>query len=164
MLKILKRGAAGPEAVAVNSGWIPPQDALWLDLLTPTREEELVVEEALGLALPTREEMSEIEPSSRLYQTHGATFMTATLLSKSDEGPKGVPVTFVLAKGMLVDIRYDDLRAFSIFAERAPGSDVGSGTAVLLNLLDAIIERLAEILEQTGASVEAASTDRKSVV
>jgi magnesium transporter len=107
--------------------------------------------------LPTNEEMSQIEPSSRLYQENGATFMTATLLSRRDEGPKDVPVTFVLTKGRLVDIRYEELRAFSLFAARAPTSGLTTGPALLLALLDAVIERLATALEETGASVEAAS-------
>ncbi|MGZ6015759.1 MAG: magnesium transporter, partial [Phenylobacterium sp.] len=80
MLKILRRGGTGPEAVTLAPGWRPPADAVWLDLFRPTRDEELAVEAALSLGLPTREEMAEIEPSSRLYQAHGATFMTASLL------------------------------------------------------------------------------------
>ena len=43
MLKMLRRGAVGPEAVSPGEGWRPPQDALWLDLLKPTRAEELAV-------------------------------------------------------------------------------------------------------------------------
>ena len=49
---------AGLETADRAPGWRPPEDALWLDLLSPTREEELAVEEALGLELPTREEMA----------------------------------------------------------------------------------------------------------
>ena len=158
MLKLLRRGAAGPETVAVSAGWRPPQDALWLDLLTPTREEELAVEAALSLGLPTREEMAEIELSSRLYQANGATFMTATLLARrDDDGRTDSPVTFVLAHGLLITIRYDAVRAFDIFAERAQSLGVASGSSCLFNLLDAVVERLADLLEHTGASVEQVS-------
>src|SRR4051794_14387598 len=105
MLKLLRRGAAGPETVTLTQGWRPPDDAIWLDLLSPTREEELLVEAALSLGLPTREEMAEIEPSSRLYQVNGATFMTATLLARrDDEGRADAPVTFVLVRGVLITI------------------------------------------------------------
>ena len=51
--------------------------AVWLDLLEPTRDEELALEDRLGLALPTQEDMIEIESSSRLYLDKGAAFMTA---------------------------------------------------------------------------------------
>ena len=44
---------------------IPP-DALWIDLVEPTREEDVKVEAFLGISIPTREEMSDIEPSALL--------------------------------------------------------------------------------------------------
>ena len=157
MLNLLRRGAPGFDLQTPADGWRPSEDAVWIDLLMPTREEELAVEAALGVELPTPEEMAQIEPSSRLYQEAGATFMTATLLSRADAGPKSVPVTFVLAKGLLITIRYDDLRAFSVFAERAPAAGLASGSSALLGLLDAVIERLADVLETGGDAVQAAS-------
>ncbi len=41
------------------------------------------MEKALGLDLPTRDEMEEIELSARLYQEDGAEFMTMTALAGS---------------------------------------------------------------------------------
>ncbi len=157
MLNLLRRGAPGFDLQIPLVSWRPPEDAVWIDLLDPTREEELAVETALGLELPTAEEMAALEPSSRLYQEDGATFMTATLLSHSDVGPKTAPVTFVLAKGLLVTIRYNELRAFTVFAERAPTAGLASGASALLGLLDAVIQRLAEVLDSQGNHVEGAS-------
>jgi magnesium transporter len=155
MLKLLRRGAQAFETLSPQSGWTPPDDAVWVDLLQPTREEELAVETALGLDLPTREEMAEIEPSSRLYQHDGATFMTASLLARREDRRADAPVTFVLAKGRLITIRYDELRAFSLFAERAPGLALATGSSAFFHLLDAVIERLADLLESADADVEA---------
>ena len=157
MLNLLRRGAPGFDLQTPLADWRPPEDAVWIDLLDPTREEELAVETALGLEMPTAEEMAALEPSSRLYQEDGATFMTATLLSHSDVGPKTAPVTFVLAKGLLVTIRYNELRAFTVFAERAPAAGLASGASALLGLLDAVIQRLAEVLDSQGDHVEGAS-------
>lgn len=157
MLKLLRRGGA-PEAVAIATGWTPPDDAVWLDLLNPSKDEERAVETALGVELPTREEMAEIEPSSRFYQTNGATFMTATLLSRRDDDLRvGVPVTFVLAKGRLVTIRYDAIKAFELFSDRAQALGIGSGSSCLFNLMDAVMERLADLLEQADAEVQLVS-------
>jgi magnesium transporter len=50
-----------------------------IDLLAPTTEEEQALEAALGLDIPTREEMQAIELSSRLYEENGTLFMTATI-------------------------------------------------------------------------------------
>src|SRR5690348_4815790 len=115
MLNLLRRGAQALETASPAPGWTPPQEAVWLDLVSPTREEELAVEKALGFDLPTREEMAEIEPSSRLFQREGATFMTASLLARREDRRADSPVTFVLAKGRLITLRYDQLRAFQLY-------------------------------------------------
>ncbi|WP_293902128.1 magnesium transporter CorA family protein [Phenylobacterium sp.] len=159
MLNVLRRGQTAFQTEAGVAGWRPDADVIWIDLNKPTREEELAVEAALGLQLPTVEEMEALEPSSRLYQEAGATFMTATLLARGDgDAPFSTPATFVLAAGRLVTLRYEDLRAFTVFAGHAAESGTASGSAALLGLLDAIVERLAQVLDLTGDRVEAAST------
>jgi len=57
--------------------------AVWIDLLNPTKDEDASVEQALSIRVPTREEMSEIEASSRLYQEGGAHYMTSRAPSQS---------------------------------------------------------------------------------
>ena len=159
MLNVLRRDLRRFQIVEKpGEGWRADADAVWIDLLDPTREEEVAVETALNLQLPTPAEMAQLEPSSRLYQEGGATFMTATLLTHSEaEAPATAPVTFVLTGGLLVTVRYDKLRAFTIFAERAREGEISSGTSALLGLLEAIVERLAQILDGTADTVEAAS-------
>ncbi|MDZ4369996.1 MAG: magnesium transporter CorA family protein [Phenylobacterium sp.] len=158
MLQILKRGDADFQSIAASPGWALGPDVVWIDLLKPTREEELAVEAALGLDLPTLDEMAALEPSSRLYQERGATFMTATLLARSQaDAPFGAPVTFVLAKDVLVTLRYHDFRAFTVFSGRACAEPDAVGGSIFLGLLDAVVERLAQVLDETGHRVEAAS-------
>ena len=55
-----------------------PENAVWIDLDKPTPEEDRAVERLAGIAVPTREDMQEIEISSRLYVENGARYMTAT--------------------------------------------------------------------------------------
>ena len=61
-----------------------PESAVWIDLIKPTAEEDHAVEGLAGIAVPTREDMQEIEISSRLYIENGARYMTATLMCASD--------------------------------------------------------------------------------
>ena len=78
---------------------------------TPTVQEDKLVEQLLGIAVPTREEMQEIEVSSRLYVENGARYMTATLMCQSDTAtPKTTPVTFILSGHRLATVRYDEPR------------------------------------------------------
>ena len=116
MLNILRRGASAPETVTLGKGWTLPDDAVWVDLIKPTRAEELAVEKAIGVQIPTRDEMSEIETSSRLYQENGATFMTAAVLTHATtDFPLLAPVTFVLVGDRLVTVRYAEPSAFAAF-------------------------------------------------
>ena len=140
----------------VESGALP-DEAVWIDLVSPTTPEDQLVEELLGVAVPTREEMQEIEVSSRLYVENGARYMTATLMCQSDTAsPKTTPVTFILSGHRLVTVRYDDPRPFAIVEHRLSRNCPSkiNGEIVLVDLLDAVIDRSADILERIGSEVD----------
>lgn len=145
------------ERVALEPGALLPDEAVWIDLTAPTVQEDRQVEQFLGIAMPTREEMQEIEVSSRLYVENGARYMTATLMCRSDSAaPKTTPVTFVLSHHRLATVRYDDPRPFAIVEHKLGRSCPAriSGDVVLFDLLDAVIDRAADILERVGAEVD----------
>src|SRR5204862_5267082 len=139
-----------------------PAEAVWVDLARPTPGEDKLIEKLTGIEIPTREEMQEIEISSRLYIEHGARYMTATLMCQSDtDTPRTTAVTFILAGHRLVTVRYDDPRPFAIVDHklgRACAPNI-SGEMVLMELLDAVIDRCADILERAGADVDQVSHD-----
>jgi magnesium transporter len=133
---------------------------VWLDLVSPTLDEEALLEGRLGIDIPTLEEMEEIEVSSRLYQESGALFMTARLPARTDtDDLLMAPVTFVLFGGKLITVRYHEPRAFRTFPQRAAQADLGctDGRSVLTALLEAIVDRMADILERTEREVVATS-------
>jgi len=132
---------------------------IWLDLLNPSKQEDRFVEEALGIAVPTREEMAEIEVSSRLYLEGGAHYMTAVLMHQQDwliDPPTPTPITFILAGHRLVTVRYAEPRAFQMFLSRAQKKDAScvSGINVLVALLEAIIDREADRVERIQGEVD----------
>ncbi len=134
--------------------------ALWLDLIRPEPAEEKAVERLLGLDIPTREDMLEIEISSRLYLEDEAAVMTAILPAHADgDDPEMAPVTFVLMPDRLVTIRYHEPRAFSSFPVRAQhtGMEMPNAASVLVALLEAIVDRLADILERAGREIDTIS-------
>jgi magnesium transporter len=157
MLSIYVPRGASLERIPVEPGQSPSEAAVWIDLVTPTVQEDKLVEALLGIAVPTREEMQEIEVSSRLYIENGGRYMTATLLCQSDTAtPKTTPVTFILSAHRLVTVRYDEPRPFAIVEHklaRACPLKV-SGETVLMDLLDAVIDRSADIQERIGAEVD----------
>ena len=137
-----------------------PAGAVWIDLFSPTPEEEQNVEKALAIDIPTREELAEIEASSRLYQEDGATFMTATLIRRGEDGrAESQPVTFILKDQWFVTVRYSEPRAFPLFVRRAqkPGNCPATGEAILMNLLEAVVDRAADHLESVALVVDKTS-------
>jgi magnesium transporter len=160
MLQILTTSDCRLRVLTGEPGETLPEDAVWVDLVRPTREEELFVERALHVSLPTREEMQEIEPSNRLYQEDGGLFMTVNMLAKADSpAPESTAITFVLLRQRLVTIRYEEPKAFRTFAghvERHRELGV-SGASLLVGLLEAIVDRTADILERIGVDIDALS-------
>ncbi|MGZ3411136.1 MAG: magnesium transporter CorA family protein [Xanthobacteraceae bacterium] len=150
------------EKVPVEDGAEFPEGAIWIDLIAPTVVEDKLVERALGIAVPTREEMLEIEVTSRLYIENGARYRTATLMCQSDtESPKTTAVTFILAGHRLVTVRYDEPRPFTIVSNKLSRNcpPHPTGETVMMDILDAVIDRAADILERISSDVDQVSTD-----
>jgi magnesium transporter len=152
--RLERRVCSGQDAI--------PAEPVWLDLLAPTADEDGVVERVIGSYVPTRDEMQEIEPSSRLYTENGVHYMTATLLSHAEsDNPLGSAVTFILAGRRLVTVRYAEPKSFDLFIARVqrPGAGEGTGDAALVGLLEAVIDRAADILERLAAEIDRLSKD-----
>jgi magnesium transporter len=128
-------------------------EAIWIDMLSPDKAEEKMVEQYTKLNVPTREEMREIEFSSRLYKDSGTLFMTAMMISQSESPtPLFDAVTFAVSQKQLITIRYIEPQGFKLFAAQIKKLDVTHLTVIslLIELLDANIDRLADILELVG--------------
>jgi magnesium transporter len=137
-----------------------PTDVLWIDLFEPTREEDHLVQAFLSIEIPTQDEMKDIEPSNLLYAENGARYMTARVLCRSDTSiPKLTPISFISTEKTLVTVRYDEPRAFQMFSLRVgkPGACGHQAEAVLDGLLEAIIDRAAEVLRRVGDEIEISS-------
>lgn len=137
-------------------------EALWIDMLDPTKEEEDMIEQALKLNIPTKREMQEIEPSDRLYKEDNDIFMTATMLAKSDSPePKTDAVSFILTNGKLITIRYSELHSFSLFATRLKKihKEKFEMEDFFIGLLEATVDRMADIVEKIAHSLDNLSQD-----
>jgi magnesium transporter len=160
VLQVFSSSATAATIIDADNCAALPADTIWIDLLDPTHAEEQLVEHIIGHTIPTREEMAEIEPSSRLYEDNGAIYLTATVLSGVDEDdPVATPVSFVLTNRHLITVRYADPKPFRIFAAhiaRQPEM-LGNAMETLVKLLDAIVDRMADSLEQVASEIEQVS-------
>lgn len=132
-------------------------NSLWLDLHTPDTATINALESALGIDIPTPDDMREIETSSRLYRESNALFMTATIIFSADtDAPRSTPVTFIIQPTRLITLRYADPSPFRRMATMCEKdkSLLHDPTRLLSELLDAIVDRLADLLERTAAELD----------
>jgi magnesium transporter len=134
------------------------RDAAWIDLISPTEDETARVTEATGLAVPTQSDVSEIESSSRLATRNGVLYLSLPLLSLT-EGPRSVPAGFVLSPERLLTIRFAPSRVFDTFAEHLPRGEplAGRGAHLFVGLLEALVDRQADALEQVSSELDTIS-------
>lgn len=140
------------------------QNALWIDLLNPTPEEEKCVEQWANIPIPTREDMREIEESSRFYSENGAQYLTAPFLHLSDGDHRIVsPVTFIMTDKLLISVRYAEPKSFVLYVSRTAKSGNGlinsrtTSLCVLLGIIETNINRLADFIEGVSEKIDAAS-------
>jgi magnesium transporter len=151
----LTTGAVQPEELN------PAASPVWFDLFNPSLKEDHLVEQLVGVGIPTREEMQEIEVSARLYQEDGAEFMTLTaVIQLETEEPATTPITFVLKGATLVTVRYAEPKAFPTFVARAQKPNAvpcGNGEQIMLGLIEALFDRMADALERVALDIDAIS-------
>jgi magnesium transporter len=137
-----------------------PADAVWVDLMEPTRAERQGAEAFAGVSLPTPEEMDEIEPSELLYVEDGTRYMTARVLCLAKtQRPAITNVSFVRKGRILVTVRYDDPKPFQAFAQHAQrvGVSKSDPEAIFVGLIDMIVGRASEVLRAAGDRIDALS-------
>jgi magnesium transporter len=134
-----------------------PSNVAWIDLLKPEPNETGFVKRTTGLDVPSIEDLSEIESSSRLRHQNGAIYLSAPLIYRADDDqPLTTPVGFVLTRDRLISVRFEEISSFRTFAGRdlAAESDPLTSAAVFAGLMDAIADRLADILESIAGELD----------
>src|SRR5690242_1841264 len=133
----------------------------WFDLEKPTAEETALVERITGLHVASREELDEIESSSRLGIDNGALYLSMPLVTQVDgDSPISSPLGFVVRSDRLITIRFAPSRLFEGFADRLPREQVlNLGPChVFVGLLEAIVDRIADVLERIRGDLDVISS------
>jgi magnesium transporter len=147
----------GRPAVAVSSDR-EIDGAAWLDLMNPTDEERELAGRLTGLRIPARHEIEEIENSSRVFNEGQTLYLSSPLVRRKDENSFTSPVGFVLGREQLVTLRYTDFAVFETVSKRLTEQDEPhTPPATMLLLMEAMIDRLADLLETVGSDLDALS-------
>ena len=131
------------------------RQAVWIDLLNPTEAENRLVAEATGLSVPTQAEVSEIETSSRLSLRDNVLYLSMPMVNMTD-GPRGVSAGFVLSPERLLTVRFAASSVFDTYLTRMPPGETktDTGAHILTGLLEAIVDRQADVLEKIQADLD----------
>jgi magnesium transporter len=132
-------------------------DASWIDLIDPTPTEISAFEKAFGLRVPTKEELSEIETTSRLRVEHGALYMTAPLiLATGDEPWIAAPTGFALSKTILLTVRFVQWTIFDSVGKELNG-ERSEPALVYVRVLEELVDHVADLLEASSQALDDAS-------
>ncbi len=132
--------------------------AAWLDLLNPTDAERDAAHRITGLRIPLREEVAEIESSSRLYREGEAIYLSMPYSFLAADGhSESTPMGFVLSKRHMLTIRFVSLPAVESFAEHHGHDGPAGSAATFVGLAEAIVDRVADVLERVAADLTALS-------
>jgi magnesium transporter len=136
-----------------------PEGIVWVDLLSPTHAEIDLIQRATGLHVPTREELSEIETSSRLRSDKGVLYLSMPAVYRQDGQPVATPLGFVLSAEHLITVRFAPLPAFETFKSeiKEPDNVHPSSAGAFAGLLEAAVDRMADVLEQVNGELDTIS-------
>lgn len=136
------------------------EDAFWIDLLDPTTAECEAVERAIGVTAPTRAELSEIETSSRLRAQGLRLTLSTPMITRADSAePELTPLGFVLSPEVLVTVRFAPLRMVESTAVETACTTHPSSTGVFTALLEAMVDRAADLIEGAGGEIDMLSRE-----
>lgn len=136
-----------------------PAEIIWADLLNGTDEEKRFVEKLLEIRIPNEDSLSEIEASSRLIFDHGTLYLSSPAVRLNDNNEAEITsVGFVIGPHVLVTVRFAELPIFDQVSKRVGSDDsLENGMCVFTSLLEAMIDRGADVLEHLGARVDTLS-------
>jgi magnesium transporter len=137
-----------------------PEGVIWIDLNNGDPAEIAFVERTTGLHVPSREELSEIESSSRLYTEKGALYLSTPVVYAASTGePVSTPLGFVLSPERLITVRFKPIPVFTAMKDRVTKLETvhASAPGAFVAIIEALVDRMADALEHVGADLDLVS-------
>lgn len=130
-------------------------DILWIDMISPTIKERRAIEEYFELSLQTRQQIEEIESSSRYSETERAVFCNTNFLTSIDRDFEVMPVSFTLSEGILISERNFDSKTFDETAKKIQINYklYPTGYHILVTLIEVRIDLDADMVEMVARKV-----------
>jgi magnesium transporter len=136
-----------------------PGAIIWIDLSNPTQQETDFVQARTGVRIPTIDALNEIESSSRLIVEQGTIYLSTPVVAQADTADAGLsPLGLILTKQALVTVRFTQLSVINTVVERIHRDEMlRTSTGVFTALLEALVDRGADVIERLGADLDRVS-------
>ena len=130
-------------------------DILWIDLLSPTIKEQKAVENFMEINLQTRQQVEEIESSSKYSETENAIICNSNFFIPNPDTFTTEPVSFIIAEGILVSVRNSEFRTFTESAKRLQMNykAYSTGYHLLISILEVRIDFDADLVEVLAKNI-----------
>ena len=140
-------------------------DILWIDLLNPTIKEQKAVEGFMEISLQTKQQVEEIESTSKYSETENAIISNSNFFVPTGDSFVVQPVSFIISnEGVLVSVRTAEFRTFREAEKRLQMSyrSFSTGYHLCISLLEVRIDYDADLVEMIAKQVAALSKDINS--
>ena len=137
-------------------------DILWIDMVQPSIKEQKAVENFMEISLQTKQQVEEIESTSKYSETENAIISNSNFFVPTGDSFEVEPVSFILSnEGVLVSVRQTDMRTFREAEKRLQMNyrSFSTGYHILISLLEVRIDFDADLVEMVGRQVSALSKD-----
>ena len=140
-------------------------DILWIDMLQPTVKEQKAVENFMEISLQTRQQVEEIESTSKYSETENAIISNANFFIPTGDSFVVEPVSFIISnEGVLVSVRTAEFRTIRETEKRLQMNyrSYSTGYHLFISLLEVRIDFDADLVEFVAKQVAALSKDINS--
>ena len=140
-------------------------DILWIDMISPSIKEQKAVENFMEISLQTKQQVEEIESTSKYSETENAIISNSNFFVPTGDSFVVEPVSFIISnEGVLVSVRNAEFRTFREAEKRLQMNyrSYSTGYHIFISLLEVRIDFDADLVEMVSKQVSSLSKDINS--
>ena len=137
-------------------------DILWIDMLQPSIKEQKAVENFMEFSLQTRQQVEEIESTSKYSETENTIVSNSNFFVPTGDSFTVEPVSFTISnEGVLGSVRQAEFRTFREAEKRLQMNyrSYSTGYHIFISLLEVRIDYDADLVEMVAKQVGALSKE-----
>jgi magnesium transporter len=136
-------------------------DILWIDLLNPTIKEQKAVENFTEVSLQTRQQIEEIESTSKYSETEQSIITNSNFFVTNGDSFSVEPVSFIVVEGILISLRNAEFHTFNEAAKRLQmnSRNYPTGYHILISILEIRIDFDADLVEAMAKQIAVVSKE-----